>query len=169
MLELKVNDGDNEVMLKFEHSLLSLSKWESKHKEAFLATPTKKSEDLIDYFECMLVSPESSTDLVYRLSPAQLDQLSDYINDPMTASSVPDIEEGPKVVETTTSELIYYWMVALKIPFHPAETWHLNRLMMLVRITNYKSQPEDKRKSGSLLQTWREMNARNKEKFGTKG
>ena len=167
MLELTVHDGKNNVVLKFEHSLLSLSKWESKHKKAFLATPMKTSTDMIEYFEDMLLNPEVGSDLIYRLTPEQLDELSNYVNDPMTASSVPKDNARPSR-ETVTSELIYYWMVALKINW-AAESWHLNRLMMLIQITNYKQQPEKKRAKSDMLNKWREANARNKERFGTNG
>lgn len=169
MLELKAYDGDTEVVLQFEHSLLSLSKWESKSKTPFLATPVKTAEVLLDYFEDMLLTPGTPPGIIYRLSPEQLKELTEYINDPMSASSVP--QEGPnrRTPEITTSELIYYWMTALKIPFNPAETWHLNRLMMLIQIANYKNQPEKKRRPGQVLNDWREQNARLKKDYGTNG
>lgn len=168
MLEHRIHDGDREVVLQFEHSLLSLSKWEAKHKKAFLATPTKTTEDLLDYYQDMLLTPGVRREIVYRLSPQQLDELSDYINDSQTASSVPPSTEKRGFVEPTTSELIYYWMVALNIPFS-AETWHLNRLMMLIQITSFKQQPEKKRNPKEMLQDWREINRRNREILGTKG
>lgn len=170
MLELKVRDGDREVVLQFEHSLLSLSKWEAKNKKAFLATPTKPHDELIDYFQYMLLTDESP-DIIYRLSPAQLDDLSNYINDSQTASSVPP-EDTPRrgAGEIVTSELIYAWLAMLKIPFQPTETWHINRIMMLVAITNYKLKPEEKKKSrGDFMKKWREQQAMLKEKFGTSG
>jgi hypothetical protein len=168
VLELKVLDGEREVVLQFEHSLLSLSKWESKHKKAFLATPMKTSIDMIDYFESMLLTPGEDTDLVYRLDPEQLDQLANYVNTPQTASSVPKNLNRKSNNEIVTSELIYYWMTAMRIPFE-AQTWHLSRLMILIEITNFKSQPEKKRRPMEMYSQWREMNARNKERFGTTG
>lgn len=169
MLELKVQDGEREVVLQFEHSLLSLSKWEENHKKAFLQTPVKTAEEMLDYFMVMLLPPENDPEHVYRLSPEQMEQLTNYIREERTASSVPqeEIKRGPN--ETVTSELIYYWMVALKIPFHPAETWHLSRLMMLIQITGYKSQPEKKRDPRKALTDWATLNKRNKERFGTTG
>lgn len=168
MLELKVYDDDEEVVLQFEHSLLSLSKWESKHKKPFASTPTKTSLEMIDYYEDMLLSPAGRSHLVYSLTPEQLDTISDYINDPMTASSVPDEGSSRPSGETVTSELIYYWMSALKINW-AAETWHLSRLMMLIRIANYKQQPEKKRNPSEMMRRWRDMNAKNKEMFNTDG
>lgn len=169
MLELKVIDGEHEVVLEFEHSLLSLSKWESKHKKPFLASTAKKHEEMIDYFGDMLVTPGVSPTLVYRLPPEQLDALTDYINESRTASSVPKDNDSKGVVEIVTSELIYYWLVALEIPFHPVETWHLTRTMMLIQITNFKKQPPKKRNPRELLNDWASLNQRNKERFGTTG
>ena len=170
MLELKVHDGDREVVLQFEHSLLSLSKWEAKNKKAFLSTPTKPHDELIDYFQYMLVNQDAGPENVFRLSPGQMDELSNYINDSQTASSVPQEDNARKSGEIVTSELIYAWLALLKIPFQPTETWHINRIMMLVSITNYKLKPEEKKKSrGDFMKKWREQQARLKEQFGTSG
>ena len=168
MLELKVYDDSEVVVLQFEHSLLSLSKWESKNKKPFMSTPTKSSIEMIDYFQDMLIN-DVKEELVYRLSPEQLDELVEYINDQPTASSVPS--DGPQKIsnEMITSELVYYWLAALKIPFDPVETWHLHRLMMLIRIANYKSQPAKKQNSASMLQKWREANEARKKEFNTTG
>lgn len=166
MLELKVRDNENEVVLLFEHSLLSLSKWESKTRKPFLATPMKHSVDMIDYFQDMLLN-EIDPSIIYRLSPEQLDQLAQYVNATPTASTVPPVNKRT-VPEIVTSELIYYWMTTLKINWS-AETWHLNRLMMLIQIANYKAQPEKKKSKGEMLRSWEDMNERNKKLFNTEG
>ena len=169
MLELTVNMANEEnVLLEFEHSLLSLSKWESKYKKPFLSTTEKTSLEMIHYFQCMLLNKNVKKDIVYRLSPEQLSELSDYINDSMTASSVPQ-EQSKGSQEIVTSELIYFWLVTLKIPFNPAETWHLNRLMMLIQITNYKNQPDKKRSKAEMMSKWRAANEQRKKQYGTKG
>ena len=169
MLELKVFDGETDVTLKFEHSLLSLSKWESKTKVAFLATPTKTSSVMIDYYQDMLLGDADPT-LVFRLSPAQMDELSEYISDTQTASSVPagtGSKQSPP--EVTTSELIYYWLAELRIPFQPTESWHINRIMMLIQITNFKRQPPEKVDKADFMRRWKQANAEIKEKYGTNG
>lgn len=168
MFELKVHDEDREVVLVFEHSLLALSKWEGKTKKAFLTNAVKSNEELIDYFQDMLVSPEGAQDLVYVLDPEQLDSLTNYMNSSQTASTVPQepIKYNPEV---TTSELIYYWLVGLKIPFHPVETWHISRLMMLVQITSFKQQPPKKQKNAEIMSKWREINEERKKKYHTEG
>lgn len=168
MLELKVYDMGKEVVLSFEHSLLSLSKWEAKNKKPFLTRGQLPSSDLLDYFQDMLLSPEDVT-MVYRLSPSQMEELTRYINDPMSASvapSDPDVKKNSN--DVMTSEVIYYQMVALKIPF-VAETWHINRLMMLIAITAHRQQPAKKESKASALTRWQEINKKNRERFNSKG
>lgn len=167
MLELKVRDGNSDVVLRFEHSLRSLSKWESIHKKPFQATPTKTAMEMIDYYQCMLLD-EVDKNLVLRLSPEQLEDLTNYINTPQTASSVPKDPHSRGPREVVTSELIYYWMVGLKINWE-AQDWHLSRLMMLIEITNYKQQPEKKRSVTERLADWNAVKQRNKERFGIEG
>lgn len=168
MLELKLHDGGTEVVLQFEHSLLSLSKWESKHKKSFMGTPVKSHEEMIDYFGNMLLTPGYGPEIIFRLSPEQLEEITKYINDPMTASSVPMAANKRPSPETVTTELVYYWMTALKINWD-AQHWHYNRLIMLINITSYKQQPPGKQDKASLYERWKTMNAKNKEALGISG
>lgn len=167
MIELKVVNEGKVVRLQFEHSLRSLSKWESKNKIAFLAGREKTPAQMVDYYRCMLLSPEDP-DLVYLLDPSQMEELTNYINENQTASSVPN--EGPTQYnpETTTSELVYFWMTALKINWE-AQDWHFSRLMMLVQITSYKQQPPKKRNPREVLSDMRRENERRKKLFNTSG
>lgn len=168
MLELKVWDRSNEITLTFEHSLLSVSKWEAFYKKPFLRSPPKSSEEMVDYYRYMLTSPELDPDLVYRLAPAQLEQLEKYMNDSQTASVAPSDPDAPKTRSQVTSETIYYQMVALEIPFE-AQTWHLNRLMMLIAITANGKQPPKKESKASFLSRWQEANKANRERFKSDG
>jgi hypothetical protein len=170
VLELKVYDRGNEVVLTLEHSLLSLSKWESKFKKPFLQGDPKTSDELLEYYRCMLTSPEHHPDLLYRLSPAQMEQLEKYLSDPMTATKPPPPDpDGKKHTgEILTSEIIYYQMTELRINWE-AQTWHLNRLMMLIAHTAHRKQPPKKESKGSALSRWQEMNQRNRERFKSKG
>lgn len=168
MLELKVTQNDKGVTLKFEHSLLSISKWEAKYKKAFLGTTQKTPIEMIEYYEEMLVSP-ANRELVYLLEPDQLEELTNYVNSQRTASSVPDLDGRPSPFrEIVTSELIYYWMVALNIPFE-AEKWHLSRLMMLIRITNFKQTPPEKQNKAQMMAKMREINEQRKAQYNTTG
>lgn len=169
MLELTVYDGDRKVDLRFEHSLLSLSKWEEKHKKAFLGPDQHAPTEMLDYWSCMLLPPEDDPNLVVLLSPDQGDQLLHYINEERTASSIPDDGKRKSDGEVVTSELIYFWLVALRIPFQPTETWHLSRTLMLVQITGYKQQPPKKRKATEVMSDWIRINNERREKFHTNG
>lgn len=168
MLELKVQDGETTVVLQFEHSLRTLSKWESKHKKAWFDTPVKSTEELVDYYQFMLLNPGIDSTVIVRLSPDQLDSLSKYINDSQTATVVPEIKGSKGGHDRLTNELVYYWMTALEINWE-AQDWHFNRLMTLISLTNFKKQPEQKMDLRERYKTWREIDAANKKKFGTKG
>lgn len=168
MLELDIEYDDQVFKVEFEHSLRALSKWESQFKIAFLASQEKSPSQMLEYYRCMIVTPDIDPDLVYALSVEQMEQLGKYINEDQTASSVPD--EGPTQYnpEVTTTELIYYWMVGLKINWE-AQDWHLSRLMMLIRITSYKQQPPKKRSTREVVSDMRRENERRKKLFNTSG
>lgn len=168
MLVHKVYDRGNEVVLTFEHSLLSLSKWEAKTKKAFLATAQKPSDEMIDYYQCMLTSPEHAEEMVYRLDPAQLDSFEAYINDPQGAGHYPPTDDSPPSRERITSDTLYMQMVILEIPFE-AQTWHLNRLMMLIAKVSHAKAPPKKENRGSWMARWQEANQKNRERFNSNG
>ena len=169
MLKQKVFDRGTEIVLTFEHSLLSLSKWEARTHQPYLTRGPKSSGDMIDYYRDMLTSPEHDPDLVYRLSPDQMDEITRYINDSQTASTVDQDDTGKKPRETVTSETLYMQMVVLEIPFE-AETWHLNRLMMLIaKVSNAKAPDKKEKDKGKMLTAWDAMNRRNRERYNSKG
>ena len=168
MLELTVVEAEGPTVLQFEHSLLSLSKWESIHKRPFLTRTNQDAMGLLEYYECMLVTPEVNTGIVYGLMPEQFDALANYISESQTATTVPS-DESARNNEIITSELIYWWMASLQIPFQPCESWHLSRLMKLIEVGAFKSQPEDKRKKVDLRAKWREMSERNRARFNSEG
>lgn len=168
MLEFDVHDGEKFVTVQFEHSLLALSKWESKHKKPFLGKTPPTAEELVDYYGCMIITPGVPEIAAYGLSPEQMGELGEYISDSKTASSVREVANAGGVQEPVTSELIYYWLVAMQIDFS-VESWHLSRLMMLVRITSFKNNPDKKKDVKGLEQRWAEANERQKKMFGTDG
>jgi hypothetical protein len=169
VLQLDVFIEGRKVTLEFEHSLLALSKWESKSKKAFLASAMKTSDEMIDYFQCMLTSPEHDPNVVFYLTPDQLDDLANYINDSQTAHVIPPDPGRKRTGEVVTSDLVYSWMVGLKIPFHPTETWHFNRLMTLVQQVQINNEPPKKLSKAQQLSQWAEMNRRNRERFNSNG
>lgn len=154
--------------LSLEHSLVSISKWESKWHKAFLTKAEKTPEETIDYIKCMTLTQNVPPEVYSYLTNENIMEVNRYIDDPMSASSVPD-EKGPSNSrEQVTSELIYYWMVALNIPFE-CKKWHLNRLLMLIRICNHKNQPPKKTSQRDRYKNHKAINAANRKRFHSKG
>lgn len=158
--------------LQLEHSLVSISKWESKWKKAFLDPSQKKtSEEVLDYIRCMTLT-QNVNPLVYQaLSSSNIKTIMDYMDDPMSATVINEIKipgERPRRKEVVTSELIYYWMVALQIPFE-CQKWHFNRLMNLIRICNIKNSPPKKMGKREILNRNNALNAARRASLGTKG
>lgn len=154
--------------LQLEHSLLSLSKWESKWHKAFLGKQEKTSEETIDYIRCMAITSNVSQEIFEWLSDENIKAVNQYIQDPMTATTFSKIPGGNVNRETVTSELIYYWMITLNIPFE-CQKWHLNRLLALIRVCNIKNSPPRKRGRRELLTDYARLNAERRKQYHTKG
>lgn len=154
--------------LTLEHSLLSISKWEAKWHKPYLSREEKTREELVDYIRCMSLS--SNVDpIIYRtLNRAVIDKIVEYIKDPMTATTISSSNKKPSR-EIVTSELIYYWMTALNIPFEPCQKWHLNRLLMLIEVASIKSQPPKKMPKSEVMRRNSALNAARRAKHGTRG
>lgn len=168
MLELEVMSEGKMFKLQFEHSLRSLSKWESIHKVPWLNGVQKTPSEMLDYYQCMMLSPKLDPNLVYALEPEQMEELTKYINTDQTASSIPSQGPPQHNPEITTSELVYFWMVALKINWE-AQDWHFSRLMMLIQITSFKQQPPKKRPMREVITDMRAENERRLKLFKTSG
>lgn len=155
---------EKEQILRLEHSLISLSKWESKWHKPFISNKEKTNEELLDYIRCMTLDSNVNPDVYYRLSPANYDQIESYIGDSMTATTFSDDQNRKHNREIITAEIIYYWMVSLNIPFDPCERWHLNQLITLVRVCNIKNTPSKKKNKGDTALKNARMNAARKKK-----
>ena len=150
-----------DTQLKLEHSLLSISKWESKWCKPFLGKEKHTPTEMLDYIKCMTLNTVPK-EVYNALTPDNLKTISDYINHPMTASTVTDNSKTNTFSrEIVTSELIYYWMVTYQIPFE-CEKWHINRLLMLIRICNAKNNPKKMSKREIMAQNRALNNARRK-------
>lgn len=157
-----------DTVLTLEHSLLSLTKWEGKWQIPFMSTTDKTSEQTFDYIRCMVVSPkEFDPQIVYGLSNSQVEEIIAYIESPMTATTFRETNQPPSR-EIVTAELIYYWMIALNIPFE-CQKWHLNRLLALIRVCNIKNQPEKKMSSNEIYARNRALNEARKRQHNTRG
>mgnify|MGYP003301929323 CR=1 FL=1 len=161
--------SDKQV-LNLEHSLVSISEWESKWHKPFLSNTNKTMDETVDYIRCMTLNrSEVKNDAVYGcLSPENVKEIQDYIANPMTATRIKKEVHGNNTGELTTSELIYYWMVALQIPFE-CQNWPLARLMVLIRICNIKNQPAKKMKPQETISRYAALNAARKKQLGTHG
>lgn len=160
-----------ECKLNLEHSLVSISKWESKWHKPFLSgrkTNDKTNEELLDYIRCMTVNTNKVDDIVYQcLSKENIRAIAEYIDDPMTATTIHKKENSRPNNEKLTSELIYYWMIAYNIPFE-CQKWHINRLMTLIRVCDAKNAPSSKM-TASDLASRNALNAKRRAAMGTRG
>lgn len=154
--------------LQLEHSLVSLSKWESKWNKSFLSNNQKTDAEVADYIKCMTITQNVNPELYNYLSQDHLKQINDYIAAPMTATYFSEDKSKKGGREIVTAELIYYWMIALNIPFK-CEKWHLNRLLTLIRVCNIKNAPPKKRSRKEILSHNAALNEARKKQLNTRG
>lgn len=155
--------------LSLEHSLVSLSKWESKYHKPFLSKEDKTNEETLYYIKCMTITQNVDPNVYLALTNAQYIEINNYIGDSMTRTWFGEDKTAKKGrEEQITSELIYYWMIALQIPFE-CQKWHLNRLLTLIRVCNIKNQPEKKMSPQDIRARNAALNAERKARLHTKG
>lgn len=156
--------------LQMEHSLLSISKWESIYHKPFLST-TKTFETIKVYAKCMTINnvPDSVYD---RLTADHINQITEYIEDDMTATWFSDGKKahsrGRMNGETITAELVYYWMIEMHIPVE-FQKWHFNRLLTLIRVISVKNDPKGNKKPKMTNEQRKALNLANRAKYHTKG
>lgn len=153
--------------LQLEHSLVSLSKWESKWCKPFLSKEEKSIEETIDYVRCMTITQNVKPEVYNCLTNDNITQINEYIQAPMTATYFSKSNGRPSR-EQVTAELIYYWMIALGIPFE-CQKWHLNRLLTLIQVCNIKNEPPKKMSKRAIMSRNAELNASRRKQFNTKG
>jgi hypothetical protein len=154
--------------LQLEHSLVSLSKWESEFEKPFLGKETKTPEELLGYVRCMVLTENPPEDFLDKLSKENLETINAYMERKMTATWFTEQPGAPKTTEVITAELLYYWMTAFNIPFE-CQYWHLNRLFTLIRIANIKQSKPKKMSRSDIAARNRELNRQRREQLGTKG
>lgn len=154
--------------LQLEHSLVSLSKWESKWCKPFLTDNRKSGEEIIDYVRCMTLTRNVNPKIYDYLSDENFYEVQRYIDAPMTATtfSIDPLERGGGV--TITAEIIYYWMVSFNIPFE-CQKWHLNRLLTLIKVCERKNRPPKKMKQKDIFARNARINARNRARLKSRG
>lgn len=157
-----------EQTLSLEHSLVSLSKWESKWCKAFLRKQEKTFEETLDYIKCMTLTQNVDPEVYNYLTNGNINEINEYIEAPMTATYFSDEKTSKISREQVTAELIYYWMIALNIPFE-CQKWHLNRLITLIKVCNIKNQPPKKRSKKDIMSRNAALNAARRKRLNTKG
>lgn len=149
--------------LKFEHSLRSISEWESRYKKPFLSSE-KTSEEMIDYFRMMSLD-ENFDDSFF--SQEVLDSLIEYINIKPTATVInhqDDDKKGPIL----TSEVIYAYMANAQVPF-TCDNWNIHRLMTLLEVIGVLNKPKKKMSQEETISRNKSLNEQRREKLGTSG
>lgn len=155
-----------EQTLMLEHSLISVSKWESKWHKPFLEKNDKTTEEVIDYLRCMTITQNVDPNVYYNISENDILRIKDYIDDSMTATTFSN--QGRPNRQIITAEIIYYWMVTFNIPFE-CQKWHLNRLLTLVNVCSIKNQPSKKMSKSDIRSRNAALNAARRAQLGTKG
>ena len=157
-----------EQTIQLEHSLVSLSKWESKWCKSFFSKELKTYEEIIDYIKCMTLTKNVPPELYLCLSDENVKLIKEYIEAPMTATLFSDNKKPGTRREQITSELIYYWMISANIPFE-CQKWHLNRLLTLIRVCEIKNQPPKKTSKRERANEYAALNAKRRKELNTRG
>ena len=156
-----------EVTIQLEHSLVSLSKWEARWKKPFLFGKEKNIEETIDYVRCMTITQNVDKKTFNNLSDSNIIDVKKYIEESMTATTITKENNGGNK-EVITAELIYYWMIALNIPFE-CQKWHLSRLLTLINVCNIKNSPNKKMSRGDIMRRNKSLNDMRRGKYNSKG
>jgi hypothetical protein len=158
-----------ETTLQLEHSLVSIAKWESKWCKPFLDNRQPKTdEETLDYIKCMTITQNVDPQIYNCITTQMLNDITAYIDAPMTATTFVDEKRGRNNGEIVTNEIIYHWMIALNIPDR-FEKWHLNRLLTLIKVCNIKNQPSKKMSRRETMRNNTALNAARRQKFNSKG
>lgn len=177
IIEVSLIDGYDEVTnefkacesftLQLEHSLASLSKWESFFEKPFLSSEEKTPEEILWYISAMTLTLNVPPMVFEKFSDQNLSQINEYINAKMTATWF-NLENQEPSKEIITAEIIYYWMISFGIPFE-CQDWHLNKLLTLIKVCNAKAAPEKELSKAEITSRNRELNARRRAEMKTSG
>lgn len=154
--------------LEMEHSLATLSKWESKFEKPFLGDNEKTAEETLWYIEAMTLTPNVPREIYGKLSRENIAEIDNYIAAKMTATTFKESADQKKSRETITAELIYYWMISLNI-WPECQHWHLNKLLALIRVCNIKNAPAKKMSKAEAAAERRALNAQRRQQTGSRG
>lgn len=157
-----------EVHLRLEHSLISISNWEMKWHVPYFDS-NKTDEQAFDYIRCMALNKELNEEAFLGLTQKNVEDINEYMINQMTATTIGDVQSKTSMSHRkVTSELIYYWMIQFGIPFS-CEKWHINRLIMLIRVCAEENKPRKNRKAKDIAMDYRAINAARRAALNTKG
>lgn len=154
--------------INLEHSLISISKWESIYCKPFLSKDKKSTSEILDYIRCMIINPPKGYDIVKAFSPKEINLVIEYINKPMTATTVTFFGKNKSSEKVITSELIYFWMFQAGIAIE-CEKWPISRLFALIKIFGAKSQKGGKMNNREYSRMQSKLNAERRAKLNSKG
>lgn len=157
-----------DTRIDLEHSLVSLSKWESKWEKPFLSATDKTTEQVLDYIKTMCLTPEVDPQVFLNLSASNYDDINAYMVAKMTATWFSDKAKASRSSKVITAELIYYWMIESNIPFE-CQHWHIERLFTLIKVCSSERAPEKKMSKADLIARNRALNEQRKAQMGTAG
>lgn len=156
------------VTLQLEHSLISISKWESKWHKPFISKKEKTLEETIDYIKCMTLTQNAKPEVYDHITNEIIEQINEYVGDPMTATTFSNRGNKGSNREILTNEVLYYDMITYGIPFE-CQKWHLNRLITLIRVCAEKNNPGKKMSKSQVMSRNAALNAARRKKLNSKG
>lgn len=156
------------VKVQLEHSLVSLSKWESHFEKPFLGQSEKTTEESFWYIRAMVLTPDVPQEVFDNLTAEHYDAVNKYVTAPMTATTFREEPNKKRNQEIITAEVIYHWIISSNISWD-CQYWHLNRLIALVRVCNAKNTPAKKMSPQEIARRNRDLNAQRKAELNTKG
>lgn len=154
--------------IQLEHSLISLSKWESKWHKPFLSKTPLTAEETLDYIRCMTLTKDVLPEVYDCITQTNIDKVLAYIYDPMTATTFGKGKEKKTSRKVMTAEVIYFYMFSYNIPYE-CRTWHLNRLMTLIRVFKEENEPKKKRRGSDLASEYAARNRARRQALYGKG
>ncbi len=111
---------------------------------------------------------QNVNDNIYDLvTNENIKHVREYIDADMTATTFSNDKKSTNR-EIITAEIIYYWMIALNIPFE-CQKWHLNRLLTLINVCNLKNAPPKKMSKKEMASRNAALNAARKQSLHSKG
>lgn len=160
-----------ETTIQIEHSLISVKKWEQKWHKPFISKNDKTYEEISDYIRCMTLTHSVNKEIYNWIPNNVINEVVEYIENPMTATTFKGnnlIGAQKNSMEIVTSEIIYYWMIALNIPVE-FQKWHLNQLLTLIKVVNIKNSPPQKIDPMKAAQERIALNKKRREELNSKG